>query len=50
MSDPLGVDRNRGSEIHNTFESDTYFALQMIVLDLAISTFWPVVSKTQDWP
>ena len=29
MLGPLGIDRNRGSEISNTYESDTYFALQM---------------------
>ena len=29
MLGPLGIDRNRGSELCNTYESDTYFALQM---------------------
>ena len=30
MLRPLGIDRKRASEISDTYESDTYFALQML--------------------
>jgi hypothetical protein len=32
MLGPLGIDRIRASEISDTYESDTYFALQMNTL------------------